>query len=176
VELECGAELAVLEFDYGFLCSFSAGGKRSGAIAAGAAGDRRVGAGALRIGSAGAASGGTGRGSRVANRVGCLWSAARSVLAGSADQARQSTWGNGGHVVRIRDGTVFVGMVAGGFHLVGSNRNVRDVCSRVRSQRLLAYADKNMNRRERRARKELAWMFCLVFSAFSANSAVRIPS
>src|SRR5713226_2356788 len=43
VELERGAELAVIEFDYGFLCSLSSDRRRSGAAAAGAAGNRRVG-------------------------------------------------------------------------------------------------------------------------------------
>ena len=128
VELECGAEFARLEFDGGFLSSLSSfgissGGERSGAAAAGAAGDRRVGAGAVRAGGAGAASGGARGGSRVANRVGGLWSVARSVSAGCADQARESARGDGGHDLRIRDGAVFVGMVAGGFHLVGRDRD-----------------------------------------------------
>src|SRR5216684_5991856 len=88
VELKCSAKLAVVEFDYGFLSSFSTRSQRSGAAADGATGDRRVGAGAVRTGGAGAASCGARGGSRAADCVGGLWGVARRVSAGSADQAR----------------------------------------------------------------------------------------
>src|SRR5713226_8660693 len=88
VELERGAELSVIEFDYGFLSSFSPGGRRSGAAAVGAIGNGRVGAGAVRTGGAGAASGGARGGSRAADCFGCLRGAAGSLSVGSADQAR----------------------------------------------------------------------------------------
>src|SRR6267378_2456048 len=87
VELECGAELAVIELDYGFLCSLSSDRRRGGAAAAGAAGNRRVGSGVVRTGGAGAASCGARGRSRAANRVGRLWRLARSISAGSTDQA-----------------------------------------------------------------------------------------
>ena len=136
VELECGAEFARIEFDGGFLSSFSfgisSGGERRGAAAVGAPGDRRMGSGAVWAGGAGAASSGTRGGGRVANRFGGLWGVARSVSAGRADQARESAWGDGGHDLRIRDGAVFVGMVARGFHLVGRNRDLCDVCGGIR--------------------------------------------
>src|SRR5208282_4951773 len=66
VEPERGPEFARLEFNGGFLSSLSSfgisfGGERSGAVAAGAASDRRVGAGAIRAGVAGVASRGAGR-------------------------------------------------------------------------------------------------------------------
>src|ERR1700675_1170113 len=103
VELECGAELAVIEFDYGFLCSPSPDRRRSRAPAAGAAGNRRMGSGAVRPGGAGAASGRARGGSRVANRVGCLWGPTWRVSVGSADEARESKRGNSGHGRRTRD-------------------------------------------------------------------------
>jgi SSS family solute:Na+ symporter len=40
-----------------------------------------------------------------------------------------------GMICGLADGTVFVGMVAGGFHLVGRDRNLRDVCGGIRCQR-----------------------------------------
>src|ERR1700675_2574432 len=88
VELECGAELAGVEFDYGFLFALSSRGERSREAAVGATGDRRVGAGVVRTGDGGAASCGARRRSRAANCVGRLWGAARGVSAGSVDQAR----------------------------------------------------------------------------------------
>ena len=95
-----------------FYLRFRPADERGSAAAAGAAGDRGVGAGAVRAGGAGAASGGARGGSRAADRIGCLWSVARSVSAGSAHQARESERGIGWHDLRIGDGTVFVGMVA----------------------------------------------------------------
>src|SRR5208282_2289239 len=92
VELERGIELAVVEFDYGFLSSLSSrlwsGAERRGALANGAAGDDRMGARAVRPGGAGAASGGARGGGRAANRIRGLWGVAWSVSAGCADSAR----------------------------------------------------------------------------------------
>jgi len=52
--------------------------------------------------------------------------------AGSVDKARESKWGDGWHDLRIGNGTVSVGMVARGVHLVGGDRNLRDVCGGIR--------------------------------------------
>ncbi len=109
-----------------------ADGQRRAEAAAGAAGHLRLGGGAVRARLGGAASSGARGGSWIANRVGRLWSLARSVSAGSADQARQSAWGNGWHGLWISDGAVSVEMVAGGFHLVGADRDVRDVRGGIR--------------------------------------------
>ena len=142
VELERGAELACVEFGYGFLSSlpfwqsfsFRPEGWRGGAAVAGATGDRRVGVGVVRAGGTGTPSGRARSGSRAANRVGCLRGITRSISAGSVDQARESAGGDAWHDLRIGDGVVFVGMVAGGFHLVGCDRDLRDLWNRLRVQ------------------------------------------
>src|SRR5258708_28091482 len=77
VELECGSQLLVVKFDYGFLSSPSSHRRRSGAAAAGAAGQRRIGAWSVGAGGGGAASGGArggGRGGNCVRRVlGLAW-------------------------------------------------------------------------------------------------------
>jgi solute:Na+ symporter, SSS family len=103
-------------------------------------------------GGAGAASRGARGGSRVANRVGRLWSVARSISAGRADR-RANQRRNRRHDLRIRDGTVFVGMVARGFYLVGRDRNLCDVCGGIRGERVCGGMNSNepLKRRDREA-------------------------
>src|SRR5208283_6086857 len=103
VEPERRVEFPVIQFGDGFLSSIPARpsfgsklgikfgielgiklrrqfrSKRCGATAAGATRDRRVGVRTVRAGIAGSPSRRTRRRSRVANRVDCVWGAARSV-------------------------------------------------------------------------------------------------
>src|ERR1039458_126194 len=113
-----------------------------------------MGAGAVRPGGTGAASSRTRGGSRFANCVGCLWSVAGSFSAGSADQARESARGDRWHALRVGDGAVFVEVVAGSFHLVGRDRDLRNGCGGIRCKRFMESFIEGLNRGDRGDRRE----------------------
>src|ERR1700722_11443109 len=81
----------------------------------------------VRARCVGAAPGRTRGGSRIANRVGRLWSIAWSVLTRGADETRESTRRDGRHDLRTRNRAVLVEMVACGLHLVGCNRDLHNI-------------------------------------------------